>query len=894
MSYTIKEQNDMLGVAPDSWLSSNLREWLNSDMFKVNYTGTAPSYADEPGFLSDQNFTQSERDGIAVTRHSGKNIYSMNANISKTEYISLRGVSSIDYQYNDKVFILNFNELENYIEKNNRLMEMNRKHYSNHLQKETNMLDKYDYLVNAGHNHSTMIGWKSMFGSTVERISASSGHLIYNIVPALSLYPDFVFSNGTRASDIRIGSTVYFGKYMNEPIEWIVINKTDDGYPLLWSSRILTRKRYDDKGVLKPKTSNYINFTEYDVDLVSDPQPKSWETQKLIDSSPAIKLDNESKLLTPTNDTSITVNLTAEDSKYGIRRIVTPDGKIINGSSYKWTITSNGQYTFYAENGIGVITPRHFVTKAINVPARLEVVLDTETNGKWAAKQTVIATVRSSHDDVYKTTMPAKDNLGWNSNSGTRYPEWLPLGGKTLHIKGKFKNAMSDADVEKVPTMNVELRVRFPSQYYSIDRVQQSYPAPIIITLDELKKSGEIVIDHMYKIPDNSYGSFYPQIHYHENSNYRQVPYNYSHGEFAFEIQEQDDFKIQEIILPDGSRIKGSNATYTVSKPGVYEFIAVDNRGQTSSEIIELDMDTDMPTLQVKNTTPETTRTAVLSIEATDATSGIQRIVLPNGESRTNSEEHKNLSLEYNITANGTYVFDAYDWAGNRTRQSIVVTNIYRTLPQVNITPSTTSWTNKDVILTIKASSDLPIKSIRLPDGSVVNKDSATYVASSNQDCTFVIEDIIGNVRTETYTVSNIDKDPPIVFLSLDTTKPVANPVTLMIEASSVSGIKEIKINGVSVKGNPKVIENGIYVVSVTDNAGNTTVKEITVSNILEGFNTQLSLARTIKQARVGDLKNTTPRSFLSIFNTKHTDHPNRSLRVGEVVRNLRLYFFNN
>lgn len=521
---TIREQNDMRGVAPDSWLSSNLREWLNSDKANVSYTGTPPAYKSEAGFISDQNFTQLERDGIAITRHGAKSLYSLSANISKTEYASLRSnILGASYKYNDKVFIFSFDELANYIEKNNQLLIMNEKHYSDHLQRETNMLDKYEFLVNAGQNHSNMLGWKAMYHSTIKRVSTSNGHLVSNITPALSLKPDYVFPDGTKASRLKVGTMIHFGTYMNEAIEWIIINKTDDGYPLLWSTKILTRKKYDEKGVLKPKTSDHITFNNYDIDIVTSPQAKSWETQENIDSTPVINLDDESKLLTPTNDTEITVNLTAKDSKYGIRKIVTPEGKVINGDSYKWTIKNNGEYTFYAENEIGVITPRHFVTKAINVPARLEVALDTATNGKWAAKQTIVATIRSSHENVYKTSIASKNNLGYSSHSGTRYPEWLPLGGKTLRIKGKYINEMSDEDVSNVPSMNVQLRVRFPSQYYTIDKVQQSYPDPIIITLDELKKSGEIEIDHLYKIPDNAYGSFFPQLHYHERTEYRRL-----------------------------------------------------------------------------------------------------------------------------------------------------------------------------------------------------------------------------------------------------------------------------------------------------------------------------------------------------------------------------------
>ena len=58
------------------WEGSSLREWLNSEEETVVYTAvpsennvSANAYEQEAGFLSDENFTQRERQYIKTVRH---------------------------------------------------------------------------------------------------------------------------------------------------------------------------------------------------------------------------------------------------------------------------------------------------------------------------------------------------------------------------------------------------------------------------------------------------------------------------------------------------------------------------------------------------------------------------------------------------------------------------------------------------------------------------------------------------------------------------------------------------------------------------------------------------------------------------------------------------------
>ena len=314
----VTEDNMLLGAVAKDWLSSNIREWLNSDKDKVDYTGLPPSYENEEGFLSNRNFTQEERDAIAITRHGGGWQYSLDRNQNATLYVSQRDVVHNDYGYNDKVFILHYPDLYFYLERNNQLLDVNEKYYSNYLQNTTNKKDKYSYIVNSGYYNRDFKNKNEMYTST---LGAVYGRDPNNIVPALSLKPEYTLSNGIKAKDLRVGDTVNFGRYNGEDIEWQVITKSNAGYPTLWSTKILALKEYDAPGDINPETSKYIDFPKEEVSILSGAEAKSWETQNTIDSTPVITIENESVLTTPTNEEQITIKIRATDSKYGIRTV---------------------------------------------------------------------------------------------------------------------------------------------------------------------------------------------------------------------------------------------------------------------------------------------------------------------------------------------------------------------------------------------------------------------------------------------------------------------------------------------------------------------------------------------------------------------------------------------
>lgn len=112
----------------------------------------------------------------------------------------------------------------------------------------------------------------------------------------------------------------------------------------------------------------------------------------------------------------------------------------------------------------------------------------------------------------------------------------------------------------------------------------------------------------------------------------------------------------------------------------------------------------------------------------------------------------------YEISENGTYGVEVEDFSGNKTKQTVNVTNIDKTPPTMVITGVPTTWTNS-ATLTVTGSDNLSgVSKIILPNGyTVINTNSTSYTVAQNGDYTFRIIDNAGNEYSQTVKVSYID-----------------------------------------------------------------------------------------------------------------------------------------
>ena len=276
------------------WKNSNLRKWLNSTEEKVIYDYNMPLYHEEPGFLSDENFTSEERNFIKTSVN--KLIIDKIQDIpegGKEKYISIykdiqRAVGNYDNAYYitvmDKVFLLYIKELRDYVWGNRDVLGAD--YYIGKLSRSAVLNNPYDSIeLVEGNNWYTTLRTPDSINQ-IKVVYPDGNISSYNSVegyysgvrPAFKIKitsickwnwkkdDPYVVKGGkeplpkdysnktsrksrkTTDSGIKIGDYIKFGKYNGKPILWRVININEDGSPMLLSDRILTFKAFDAKG----------------------------------------------------------------------------------------------------------------------------------------------------------------------------------------------------------------------------------------------------------------------------------------------------------------------------------------------------------------------------------------------------------------------------------------------------------------------------------------------------------------------------------------------------------------------------------------------------------------------------------------------------------------------
>lgn len=121
-------------------------------------------------------------------------------------------------------------------------------------------------------------------------------------------------------------------------------------------------------------------------------------------------------------------------------------------------------------------------------------------------------------------------------------------------------------------------------------------------------------------------------------------------------------------------------------------------------------------------------------------------------EGWTLSQDHKTIQKTFNTNANENVVI--YDLAGNSIMYNVVIENIDKTAPNIEINYSEISQTHNQVIVTIV--SNEPLQDVdgweKSQDGTILTK---TY--SENKEETVIVKDIAGNSTIALINVSNIE-----------------------------------------------------------------------------------------------------------------------------------------
>lgn len=207
-----------------------------------------------------------------------------------------------------------------------------------------------------------------------------------------------------------------------------------------------------------------------------------------------------------------------------------------------------------------------------------------------------------------------------------------------------------------------------------------------------------------------------------------------------------------------------TNYTGTVTQPGEGEYYLHVKATDNMSNIVQgyfgpYQYEKTIPTASTSQSTSAWTINSVtLNISSILDTGGSEYkyTLLPDGTLVNTTE------ISYSVSKNGIYEFTIFDNAGNTIKRTFNVTNIDTTKPNGNVVYSTTSPTNKDVVVSLTASDlESGIKEIELPNGGIINSNTITYNVTENGVYTFKVRDIANNESTIVATVGNIDKVLP-------------------------------------------------------------------------------------------------------------------------------------
>ncbi len=273
---------------------------------------------------------------------------------------------------------------------------------------------------------------------------------------------------------------------------------------------------------------------------------------------------------------------------------------------------------------------------------------------------------------------------------------------------------------------------------------------------------------------------------------------------------------------------------FAISTNGTVNISVADKAGNVTVKSIKIDnIDKIKPTASIAKSTEAWTRGKVtLNVTASDAESGLA----DKAYSFMNAEYGSGNTLD--VSENASIPVRVKDKAGNVFETTITVGNIDRVAPVIQSCSYDTSWTNKPVIVEVKASdgiSGLPDAAVSFDGGAFAAEYSKKY--DTNGKYSVSVRDKAGNVTEKTFEIGCIDRESPAVKTSLNNTDWTNEDVILTVTAKdTASGVAAdgYAFNGRDFQSGSavKISANTTIQITVRDNAGNETCETVNVANI--------------------------------------------------------------
>ena len=310
------------------------------------------------------------------------------------------------------------------------------------------------------------------------------------------------------------------------------------------------------------------------------------------------------------------------------------------------------------------------------------------------------------------------------------------------------------------------------------------------------------------------------------------------------EVSDADGSPAQVKVTSDKGQLTGSGSSYTltVTENGTYTVTAEDSDNNRTQVQI--------PVEAIKGNAAPTIAAEQPQINATSAT--IRVTVDDNGGTEITSVTDQNLntaalqadgSYLLTVTEDGSYTITATNKAGKSAYTTIVVSGIDRTPPVVE--QPTVSYnenmTSAQIVLKANDGNGSGIAKVTA-SGVEMSLSEGNYIlnVTQNGEYAIVVTDKAGNQAQAQVTVNGIDKTNPDIRQTSDNTSwKQKHEVTFAVtdEGSGISSVQVTK-DGKTIthsEGNGyrfTAEENGSYLITATDKAGNSATKTVEIKTV--------------------------------------------------------------
>ncbi|WP_322922264.1 S-layer homology domain-containing protein [Paenibacillus campi] len=475
---------------------------------------------------------------------------------------------------------------------------------------------------------------------------------------------------------------------------------------------------------------------------------------------------------------SVTIHAVGTDSLSGMQSITLPSGDVVSASQADDIVSANGTYNFTFTDIAGNTVIKSITVSNVDTTPPTKPVITT-SSPEWSASPVQVTIEGSTDDSGIAKYMYRIDDGTEQLYTGSFT---APKGSHHIYAMAYDHTGLSSGWSSPVTT------------YYDPDPPT----IPVISGLDESKWYKSFVLQF---VSGNGL------------SGARGVYYTLS-GAMTQPRRAYDE-QHPQMLTEDG--ITQITVT-TLSQAGIHS--------SAVTGMIHIDSTPPIATLSAST---DWAKSVTIHATGTDIRSGMQSIVLPNGDTVTGSE------ADYSVAANGTYTFTFTDVCGNTLSQSVTIANIDTTPPtKPVITTSDSFWSNKPVRVKIDGSTDDSgiAGYVYSMDGGAWQNYTEPFAAPIGQ------HHIVAMAYDHTGISSNpsdavttyYDPDPPTtpVITNLDSSKWYNSFTLQLMPGKALSGIKGVYYTLAGTTEQPRRLFEQSQTITAD---GSTTITATTINN---------------------------------------------------------------